>query len=433
VTDALSPPPAPPEASELPAESLWRVRLRLAWETLQKNWALFRSNAIGLIGFGIILMFGLMAVMHPILLDGFGPINVSGLFLLAWAAVALVILVDLRMLYWAGRRFGFTDEEAPTVPWWVSAIFAVAIVILVGLTLADVWDSATYDTQVGTELNPPCLNRVVVAEVTDPLTQMSQREAILYPDSTGAPRALGESIKVCEQPAAPYGRHLLGTDPLGRDVLSQLMFGAQAAFLLGSIAALVTVFIATSVGAIAAYFSGWIDSSFMRLADLLLMFPALALLIVLSAVFSFKLWHLAVLLGVLAGFGGVAIVLKSQALAVSVKPYIDAAKVAGGSSVRVIFTHIVPNVIPLSFLYMMFGVTGAIQTEATLSFLGLLNIPMSWGIMLQLAQNQGYFLDPQGTWWLVFPAGLAITLISAAFFLVGRAMDEVINPRLRRR
>ena len=71
MTDVLSPPPAPPEALELPAESLWRVRLRLAWETLQKNWALFRSNAIGLIGFGIILMFGLMAVMHPILLDGF--------------------------------------------------------------------------------------------------------------------------------------------------------------------------------------------------------------------------------------------------------------------------------------------------------------------------------------------------------------------------
>ena len=171
----------------------------------------------------------------------------------------------------------------------------------------------------------------------------------------------------------------------------------------------------------------------MRFADLLLMLPALALLIVMSAVFQFKLWHLAVFLGALAGFGGVAIVLKSQALAVSVKPYIDAARVAGGSSVRVIFTHIVPNVMPLSFLYMMFGVTGAIQTEATLSFLGLLNIPMSWGIMLQLTQNQGYFLDPEGAWWLVFPAGIAITLISAAFFLVGRAMDEVINPRLRRR
>ena len=319
------------------------------------------------------------------------------------------------------------------MPAWVSGLGALLVVVIVGFTIANVWDSATYDTQVGTELNPPCADRVVVEEVTDIATQMSTREAILYPTSTGFPPAVGETVTVCEQPAAPYGRHLLGTDPLGRDVLSQLMFGAKAAFLLGSITALVTVFIATSVGAVAAYFPGSIDSGFMRFADLLLMLPALALLIVMSAVFQFKLWHLAVFLGALAGFGGVAIVLKSQALAVSVKPYIDAARVAGGSSVRVIFTHIVPNVMPLSILYMMFGVTGAIQTEATLSFLGLLNIPMSWGIMLQLTQNQGYFLDPEGAWWLVFPAGIAITLISAAFFLVGRAMDEVINPRLRRR
>jgi len=197
---------------------------------------------------------------------------------------------------------------------------------------------------------------------------------------------------------------------------------------------LVTVFIATSVGSVAAYYGGTTDAIFMRLADLLLMLPQLALLIALSSVFlDFHLWHLAILIGVLGGFGGTAIVLKSQALSVKVKPFIDAARIAGGSNMRIIFTHLIPNVLPLSFLYMMFTVTGAIATEATLSFLGLLNVDMSWGIMLQLAQNQGYLISGGNFWWLLFPAGASVTLLSAAFYLVGRGMDEVVNPRLRGR
>ena len=111
-----------------------------------------------------------------------------------------------------------------------------------------------------------------------------------------------------------------------------------------------------------------------------------------------------------------AIVLKSQALAVKVKPFIEAARVAGGSTIRVIVVHVVPNVMPLSLLYMMFTVTGAIQTEAILSFLGLLNIDMSWGLMIELARNQGYILTGMRFWWLVFPAGLCVSLLAAAFF-----------------
>ena len=167
------------------------------------------------------------------------------------------------------------------------------------------------------------------------------------------------------------------------------MKGAQGAFLLGMVAALVTVLFATSVGAVAAYLGGWIDSFFMRLADLLLMLPALAIFIVMSSVFRFELWHLAILIGVLSGFGGVAIVLKSQALAVKVKPFIEAARVAGGSTFRVITVHVIPNVMPLSFLYMMFTVTAAIQTEAVLSFLGLLNIDMSLGADDRTGQEPG--------------------------------------------
>lgn len=298
------------------------------------------------------------------------------------------------------------------------------------LLATGVWSKSTYDPVIGVESNPTIVTRVVVDEVTDPLTQMGRREARLYDPFA----SVGDEISVRQQPAPPNSRHWLGTDPLGRDVLSQLMFGARAAFLLGIVAALVTVFIATSVGSVAAYYGGTTDAIFMRLADLLLMLPQLALLIALSSVFlDFRLWHLAILIGVLGGFGGTAIVLKSQALAVKVKPFIDAARIAGGSNMRIIFTHLIPNVLPLSFLYMMFTVTGAIATEATLSFLGLMNIDMSWGIMLQLAQNQGYLISGGNFWWLLFPAGASVTLLSAAFYLVGRGMDEVVNPRLRGR
>ena len=294
------------------------------------------------------------------------------------------------------------------------------------------WSQTVYHPVTGLERNPPTVTVTLVAEKTDPLTEIDLRDLIL---DQRIPQDLqiGESFERPLQPAPPDSRHWLGTDPLGRDIMSQLMYGARAAFGLGFIAATVTVLIATMVGSVAAYFGGAIDSLFMRLADLLIMIPALAVLIVLGAIIRFELWHLALVIGLLGGFGGTAIVLKSQALAVKVKPFIDAARVAGGSHSHIIFSHLVPNVMPLSFLYMMFTVTAAIQSEATLSFLGLLNVKTSWGLMINLANTEGYLLQGGTYWWLVFPAGLAVTLLAAAFFLVGRAMDEVINPRLRRR
>ena len=243
----------------------------------------------------------------------------------------------------------------------------------------------------------------------------------------------GYAFDETEQPAPPSWRHPLGTDPLGRDVLSQLLSSTGSEFILGITAALVTVIIATTVGAVAAYYGGLIDAFFMRLADLIIALPSISLLIVLSALFELNLFYLALLIGVLGGFGGTAIVLKSQALSIKVKPYIEAARVAGGSQFRIIFVHIVPNLLPLSLLYMMFTVTSAIFAEAVLSFLGLLDLRMSWGIMIHTANAGGYLLGGTKYWWLVIPAGASISLLCSAFYLAGRALDEVVNPRLSRR
>ncbi|HSJ28387.1 MAG TPA: ABC transporter permease [Acidimicrobiia bacterium] len=314
----------------------------------------------------------------------------------------------------------------------IIGLWALAAIMPTIFFATGFWTNSVYNPVTGLERNPPTITVTLVEEKTDPLREIDMRDMLL---DQRIPQDLqfGDTFDRPLQPAPPTARHWLGTDPLGRDIMSQLMHGARAAFGLGFLAATVTVVIATLVGSIAAYFSGWLDSFFMRLADLLIMIPALAVLIVLGAIIRFELWHLALVIGLLSGFGGTAIVLKSQALAVKVKPFIDAARVAGGSHSHIIFSHLVPNVMPLSFLYMMFTVTAAIQSEATLSFLGLLNVKTSWGLMINLANTEGYLLQGGTYWWLVFPAGLAVTLLAAAFFLVGRAMDEVINPRLRRR
>jgi peptide/nickel transport system permease protein len=243
----------------------------------------------------------------------------------------------------------------------------------------------------------------------------------------------GIDLEAGFHPAGPTARHLLGTDPLGRDVLSQLMFSTRFEFALGVISAVITVLIATTVGAIAAYYGGWLDTILMRFADLVIMVPLLPILIVLSAIIAnFGMIELAIALGILAGFGGNTIIIKSQALTVKVKPYIEAARIAGGSDRHIILRHMVPNLMPIALLYMMFVVTNAIFIEAVLSFFGLTEIEMSWGLMINTTSVLGYLLRFD-TWYLLFPASISITVLCSAFYLVGRALDEVVNPRLRQR
>ncbi len=242
----------------------------------------------------------------------------------------------------------------------------------------------------------------------------------------------GHDLTLAYHPSPPSATHLLGTDPLGRDVLSQLMWSTRAAFMLGIVTALITVIVATTVGSISAYFGGLVDAIFMRLADLIIMTPVITILIVISSLIDVQLIHLALVLGLLGGFGGTTIIIKSQALTIKVRAYIEAARVAGGNDAHIITHHIIPNLMPLSFLYMMFSVTNAIFSESVLSFFGLLNIRMSWGLMIYTTSYSGYLLDFQ-RWWLIFPASVSISLLCAAFYLVGRALDEVINPRLRKR
>lgn len=313
-------------------------------------------------------------------------------------------------------------------------LFIIVVFVLMAVAhpvlMATVWDARTYDPVMGYSAPEVELEVVERDEVTSPNTQIDITRARVQGHPT---IQVGETIEVRLQPAPPSRQHLLGTDPLGRDVLSQLLYSTRAAFAMAAIAAITTAVVATLIGATAAYFGGTIDNILMRLADLLLLMPVLALLIFVAGIYDVTLPVLGILIGVASGFGGTAIVLKSQALSVAVKPFIDAAKIAGGSNWRIISRHIVPNIVPLAFLYMMFTVTTAIGTEATLSFFGLIDVAMSWGLMIHTANTRGYLLRGTEFWWLLIPAGAAVTLLAAAFYFVGRALDSVVNPRLRER
>jgi peptide/nickel transport system permease protein len=243
---------------------------------------------------------------------------------------------------------------------------------------------------------------------------------------------MGYDMEIAFHPSGPSARHLLGTDPLGRDVLSQLMYSTRYEFVLGLLSAVVTVLIATTIGAVSAYYGGIVDMLLMRLVDLIIMIPFLPILIVMSSLMEVGMVELALVIGFLSGFGSTAVVVKSQALTVKVKPFIEAARIAGGGDAHIILKHMVPNLMPIALLYMMFVVTSAIFSEAVLSFFGLTTIEMSWGLMINITRTQGYLMN-FGTWHLLIPASLAITLLCAAFYLVGRALDEVVNPRLRQR
>ena len=227
----------------------------------------------------------------------------------------------------------------------------------------------------------------------------------------------------------PTLTHPLGTDHIGRDVLSQLLKGSQIAFLVGITVGLMATLIGTTIGLISGYFRGVTDSLWMRVTDIVLSIPSLPLLIMILGVFEHRSISVIVVVLGMTGWPITARVIRSQTLSLRERPFVQSAKVAGASNWRIILVHIAPNVLPLAFLYMTIGVTYAILTEAGLGFLGFSDPTISsWGMMLQWCFSTGHtFMAP---YWMI-PPGLSISLLALSFYLVGYSFEKEINPRLR--
>jgi peptide/nickel transport system permease protein len=233
-------------------------------------------------------------------------------------------------------------------------------------------------------------------------------------------------------PNPPTWRHLLGTDGFGRDVLSQLLAGARISFGAGMVGAVVAVAISTLVGGAAGYSGGWVDAALMGVADVFMLLPAPIVLLIFGLLLRMRWPLMAVTYGVLTGLGGQAIVVKSQTLALKGKPFVEAARLAGGGSGHVIRRHILPALMPIAVTHAVFTVVGAVLTESLLSFLGRTRHYLSWGTMVWLGQQTFRLFTMKGQWHAIVPPAIAIMLFCSAFYLVGRALDEVFNPRLRR-
>ena len=240
-------------------------------------------------------------------------------------------------------------------------------------------------------------------------------------------------VNVAPLPPGKYpsgNRYILGTDYEGHDILAWLVFGTRAELLVGVSAALFAVVIGTIVGLVAGFYSGLVDDILMRATDVVLALPFIVIALLFASIFGPLLVNIIIIIAVLS-WAGIARVIRSVTLSIKERAFVDAAIISGASETRLIFRHIAPNVLPFTFLYMTFTVSGAIITEAILSFLGFGDPSnVTWGIMLSTIESTGHTLDAM--WWLL-PPGIAITLLSLAFYLIGRGFDSVVNPRLRRR
>ena len=227
----------------------------------------------------------------------------------------------------------------------------------------------------------------------------------------------------------PGDEYVLGTTFLGRDIYSQLIYGTRSALIVGITAALAVVSLGTLIGLVAGYFGGWVDTVLMRLADIALGIPFLPFVIVLAAMLDPSMWN--VVLGIaLLLWPNSARVIRSQVLSLRERAFVEAARVTGAGTWRILFVHIAPNILPLSLLYGSIAVGWAILTEASISFLGFgPSDTVSWGYMLQDAYASQALSRGQYHWFV--PPGLCIMVVVIAGFIISRGYEEIFFPKLR--
>ena len=235
----------------------------------------------------------------------------------------------------------------------------------------------------------------------------------------------------------PNFTHWMGTDQLGRDILTRLMFGGRISLTIGIASMTLSVIIGTILGAISGFYGGIIDNIIMRFADILMSIPSLPLLIILSALMSewkmpqeYRLYLVMLMLS-LVGWPGLARLIRGQILSLKEQSFMDAAEVLGLSDKTKIFSHLIPNTIPLLIVIATLGVAGAILTESALSFLGLGVTPptASWGNMIDAANS---FMDFQKRPWLWMPPGAALLFTVISINLMGDGLRDALDPKMKR-
>jgi peptide/nickel transport system permease protein len=227
--------------------------------------------------------------------------------------------------------------------------------------------------------------------------------------------------------ASPSAKHWLGTDQLGRDVMSRMIWGSRISLKVGFVSTGIAILIGTLLGAVAGYYGRAVDAFIMRFVDIMLCFPTFFLILAVIAVLEPSIWNIMVIIGI-TGWMGITRLVRADFISLKERDFVQAARAIGASDFRIIFVHILPNAMASILVAATLGIAGAILTESALSFLGIGVQPPtpSWGNILTAGKDN---IDI--AWWLSLFPGLAILVTVLGYNMLGEGIRDTLDPRLR--
>lgn len=265
---------------------------------------------------------------------------------------------------------------------------------------------------------PPAIIGFIIVGLFLAVSAFSQ---FLEPYSTSQP-----SCGVFDPPSA---QHWLGCDDGGIDMLGLVLRGGRVSMFVGFTAAVIAIVIGAIFGVLSGYFGGWVDTVLMRITDYFMVIPQIVLMIVVAAVWGPSLSHVIMVIGFLM-WTSTARVVRAQVKTLRERVYVRRAVSIGASHTRIIVTHVLPQLGPLLIANTVLAITLAIFNETALAFLGLSDpTAVTWGTIMEHAFNRGAIST--GAWWAIVPAGLCVAVFIVGCYLVGNAIEDALNPRLR--